>query len=808
MMENNKSLNKLLLFAVEILKGRYGLSSEPSLYKFSEEEKKALENSLKILGFTENGSSTSNSSTTFGMEGKDCNYPLKSVFSEIHLSKEYTLDNAYVYPEVDKIPFPQKLNNNKSVISESLKRSFENDYKILHSQEELSNNVLLLFIEKYGGFLPVNRALQSVPFYDYVKILGATFISLLSEKNSSKDKPLMLIGGDLSGIQDFIFSISSKGALKSYRARSFYLGMLSEHTVNKIIKSLNLSNINVVYSSGGGFLILAPNNSKEEVYKIREDLNKWLFNKFRGQIYFSIECAEVTESFEKSRKLLSAKLESIKAKKFSNSIEEILTPREPIQKTNRDECQICYNDLEEDVKTIENSEIRACKTCRDFLDVGSNLDDAKYILQLKDGNVSSEAKFEIENTTYALTDKIPNNSESFDKVWIINSFDMPEFIKLNPKNPLKLLLGNYITKVKDLTEESKEKEQEEFKIENPGATLKEESSASFLGLAFSSIGVKRLAVLRMDVDNLGTIFSEGAQSPISISAISRFLDYYFKYYMNWICAVDVNKAVFSDFSLVPKRDPLQRHVSIIYSGGDDLLIVGAWNEIVELAYDIRKTFNQFVCENPDITISGGFCLSSYSFPFNKAQEDAKKAIDKAKENYGSCDSGNCRKVYTSCQFYDRRSCSLKKNSITMFYDLSILNIKEKHNKVNIAIKWNEAEEIKEFILEFLELFGKYDEDSNILALDGLPRLFIRKLTNIYLMWANNKRIYVIPLVRLLNDTEETLSEDKDKLKKFLSIKDKLRSYLWENNFLGIKGDIYKAHILLKWLDFLTRKTEA
>ena len=42
----------------------------------------------------------------------------------------------------------------------------------------------------------------------------------------------LLYSLDLSGIQDFIYTITSDGALKALRARSFYLELLTEHLVD------------------------------------------------------------------------------------------------------------------------------------------------------------------------------------------------------------------------------------------------------------------------------------------------------------------------------------------------------------------------------------------------------------------------------------------------------------------------------------------------------------------------------------------------------------------------------------------------
>ncbi len=41
--------------------------------------------------------------------------------------------------------------------------------------------------------------------------------------NRDDDRTLLLVSGDFSGIQDTVYTISSKEALKSLRARSFML---------------------------------------------------------------------------------------------------------------------------------------------------------------------------------------------------------------------------------------------------------------------------------------------------------------------------------------------------------------------------------------------------------------------------------------------------------------------------------------------------------------------------------------------------------------------------------------------------------
>jgi CRISPR-associated protein Csm1 len=55
---------------------------------------------------------------------------------------------------------------------------------------------------------------------------------------------------DISGIQKFIYTISSKGALKGLRSRSFYLEMLLQHVIDCLLDKCGLSRANLIYSGG------------------------------------------------------------------------------------------------------------------------------------------------------------------------------------------------------------------------------------------------------------------------------------------------------------------------------------------------------------------------------------------------------------------------------------------------------------------------------------------------------------------------------------------------------------------------------
>jgi len=89
-------------------------------------------------------------------------------------------------------------------------------------------------------------------------------------------------------------------------------------------------------------------------------------------------------------------------------------------------------------------------------------------------------------------------------------------------------------------------------------------------LAESSEGINRLGILRMDVDSLGRTLREGLVDRANlarIAALSRHLSYFFGGYLSSLLS----------------RDEYAEKLQIIYSGGDDVFIVGAWLEIPLIA---------------------------------------------------------------------------------------------------------------------------------------------------------------------------------------------------------------------------------
>lgn len=104
---------------------------------------------------------------------------------------------------------------------------------------------------------------------------------------------LLFVGGDLSGIQKFIYNISSKKAMVSLKGRSAYLKQYTEEVCNKIwnIKEVQSSaEKDWIYCSGGKFYLQVPdtNGIRESIETIKSEVSAQIWNEHNGQLSINI----------------------------------------------------------------------------------------------------------------------------------------------------------------------------------------------------------------------------------------------------------------------------------------------------------------------------------------------------------------------------------------------------------------------------------------------------------------------------------------------------------------------------------------
>ena len=171
----------------------------------------------------------------------------------------------------------------------------------------------LNLLYKYAVTVPSSTInFPDVSLYDHLKTTAALAVCLYDVKENpdakNTENQFILIGADVSGIQKYIYSITSKYAAKNLKGRSFYLRILTDAIVRYILKELKLFQANVVYNSGGGFYIIAPNTKfvRDTLTTLVKNIESQLFESHDTSLYVAIDSVELSDKDLMSQHNLSA----------------------------------------------------------------------------------------------------------------------------------------------------------------------------------------------------------------------------------------------------------------------------------------------------------------------------------------------------------------------------------------------------------------------------------------------------------------------------------------------------------------------
>ena len=473
-------------------------------------------------------------------------------------------------------------------------------------------NSLLSAMEADLSYVPSSTdkgQLGDVSLYDHVKITAAIasciyawtveqeitdYKGLLFDKAADfyDKKVFLLYSLDMSGIQDFIYhQFGTEDVLKNLRARSFYLEILLENLIDELLERMNLSRANLIYSGGGHAWMILPNTqgAVSELRRFEADTNTWLLDTFGTELYMASGEAPCSSS------MLENKPKGSYRELFRN-----VSRRVSYNKLHRySSDQICLlNGMEEAseqglvrIKAGKSAGSRECKICHrsDHLKENDLCTICDGLGRLSRAVLTSEfyavRSYEGEGRLPVFRDQylVPIGKEQLRKMIAEDK----HYIRSYSKN--KMYTGqSYATKlwVADYS-----------------------SAQSLKELVDASSGIRRLGVIRADVDNLGSAFVSGfpeEYQTLSRSAtFSRMLSLFFKKNVNDILRSPV-------YSLGNSGE--KRNATVIYAGGDDLFIIGAWKDIIEFSVDLQRKLREF--SESTLKISAGIGIYYEKYPIS------------------------------------------------------------------------------------------------------------------------------------------------------------------------------------------------
>ncbi|MCU0595557.1 MAG: type III-A CRISPR-associated protein Cas10/Csm1 [Desulfobacterota bacterium] len=516
-------------------------------------------------------------------------------------------------------------------------------------------DAVLHLLEKYTAFVPsitlrvkgvddaaTYRKHPDVSLFDHMKVTAALAMCMgdyyselhasqwsqrvlkeeITGTGSEADQPFLLLGGDLSGVQQFIYTISSKGAMRSLKGRSFFLELVTEYVVDRLLEETSLSRCNVIFTGGGRFYLVVANTpaSMAAVEKVRGEVNEWLLADYNGLLQQYVETVPFSKGdvheISAVWSILATRLEEAKRRKWEHHLERILQPpAEPHPSCLESGCQVCgREDRQLVAERVADSEALVCEPCGDQMRLGIMLHRAvgggenPVLVRLDGAPPTDREKYvRVGSRFYRPVARMPSHTSEKDQtvgvaaVYHLNDWNLHHFS--HPESR-PFLAGLHL----------------------PG----DEDGRDLEGMAAGGLGIDRIAVLRMDVDHLGRIFSkcipEGERTLSRMASLSRQVSLFFKYHINGLLGGHAGYPEPMRFSWEEQRERL---ASVVYSGGDDLFLIGHWLDVAEAGFDIQAAFGAFT-GNPHISLSAGMTLGGAHDPVYRLAERAGDAESRAK----------------------------------------------------------------------------------------------------------------------------------------------------------------------------------
>ncbi len=534
-------------------------------------------------------------------DGFDKTVPLASIFNILNgnQGKHHFAKQTMNFSKGINFPVAETTIMEESFYQKIIQNITENLRGITLTGEYM--NSLLSILEANLSYIPSStskRELADISLYDHVKMTAALalcieqyFIEhrekdyreqlLIQGKETNEKRMFLLYSLDVSGIQNFIYTISSKGALKGLRARSFYLEIMMEHLIDELLERLSLCRTNLIYCGGGRSFLILPNTKiiKSNIEQFEADINQWFLEQFGTALYIAGGYAECSAdhlknvpkgSYADLYRTISQQISQKKMHRYS--FEEILTLNGTDVKKDR-ECEICRR---MDVCDEKNH----CATCAALEKMSGKILHEKFFTVINkretDGLPLPGGKYLVADTEDTLRRRM--ESESYVRCYTKNEIYTGKHVTT------KLWVGDYTT----------------------GDTFEQ--------LAQKAEGIERIAILRADVDNLGHAFVYGFHREgdderyVTLSrtaTLSRQLSLFFKGYINYILK-------YGEEERLGRRG--ERNAVIVYSGGDDVFLAGAWNDVIASFIDLKMAFERFT--QGTLTISGGIGMYHSGYPIN------------------------------------------------------------------------------------------------------------------------------------------------------------------------------------------------
>lgn len=543
---------------------------------------------------------------------KPADEPLVSVFSTLAGSDDHRYFPLTALAESGDRHMP--IADKRMALSEGygpLWEAFEREARLVAgSPVEVLTEQLLALLEKYTLFVPsaAYRQLADISLYHHSKSTAAiaaclyhdavdenwltTGLKGLSSGTAPPEPVARLVGGDLSGIQPFVYNLTAKGALKGLRGRSLYLQFVPEAVASGLLDRLSLSNVNQLYCGGDHFYLLVPGTDQADslVTEYAQSVEETLLQAHKGRIGFGLASVDLAlgdfsgKGFGLAWDRLHQELAGAKRRRFARVLAadpvRVLGPH-GAGGIEGSACEVCGDELG------AGDEAR-CRLCQSFEEMARELHDARVISE-------------------TLPDSRPERLDT--GIGVLSALGRSYRLLPETAEPQHARVLN--------STDFAGRGFAGFRFLAAHVPSADGQTATLEDMVDRADGIARWGALRADVDNLGKTFKDGLGAGRSVSRLSM-LSYLVAYFFS------------ARVQTIAREEEYRDKVYLAYAGGDDLFAIGSWSVLPVLAARIRDEFDRFTSGR--LTLSAGVAIApGEKFPVYEAADLAGTALDLSKE---------------------------------------------------------------------------------------------------------------------------------------------------------------------------------
>lgn len=381
----------------------------------------------------------------------------------------------------------------------------------------------------------------------------------------------MLILASLSGIQDYVFGVRETGGgqARALRARSFRTQIISECIALQLLRALSLPPDRIALRAAAKFAIVVADADEirlSELSSVLADIRHWLLQHTHGRLRLAVA---VSDSRDSAAACYADALRRLARSKLT-AWQDIAADSQGWKGDQLVTSDLFEEDAQGDLDRNIGGALASAMYMHYFDDRGGQAAPAQA--------VDGATEFEAARLHVRLSD---NNGSA---PGAIHSEPVTRFTFHVPTDPD----GHVI---------------------------------EFVDLAARSHGAAMLGVLKADVDSLGKTVGNrlrGASDLQPLQLLSGELNDFF------------GRILGDEMRGGDAPRHRWRSLYCVFSGGDDILIVGPWNIVMDFAGHLQYLFRQRFSGQEGLTLSAGLAIVKPKFPVRLAVRQAEELLERAK----------------------------------------------------------------------------------------------------------------------------------------------------------------------------------